>query len=675
MSVSRKENHLSGQSSPYLLQHLYNPVDWYPWGEEALEKAHHENKPLLISIGYSACHWCHVMEKESFEDEEVARLMNDYFVCIKVDREERPDVDHLYMNAVQLLSGRGGWPLNCFALPDGSPFWGGTYFPPDQWKNVLVRIHDLFKNQYAELEEQAMQLTKGVEQSSLISVSGDQPVRFDKETINSMATSLINNTDMSEGGTLGAPKFPLPVIYEFLLHFYTQNPAQVKALEAVNVTLEKMARGGIYDQIGGGFARYSVDEIWKIPHFEKMLYDNAQLISLYSKAWKINENSLYKQVVEETVGFVKRDLTSPHGTFYAALDADSEGEEGKFYVWKENELHEVLGEDASLAIDYFHVGGKGFWEHNNNILLTTRSVAQFAREKGLEPDMMQQKIDSWKSRLLQKRETRVRPGLDNKVLVSWNGLMIGALVDAAVAFQKSEWLTDAEKSARFILKHAQEKDNRLYHTLHGEKASIDGFLEDYACMINAMIRLGEATGHEHYFHTGESLLKYVLSNFTAAETSLFPFSANTSQQLVAPHYEFQDNVIPSSNSMMARNLFYLGNLFENSEWIERSRRMLSDMSGLMERSGSWAANWGILWLHHQKEFYTLAVCGPDANRKASQLLQRYLPDTLVCSLPQPETRVPVLKNRWSDKETLIYPCTLAECLSPVNDPNEWQNNV
>ncbi len=674
MSVSRsKENHLKGQSSPYLLQHLYNPVDWHPWGEEALQKARKENKPLLVSIGYSACHWCHVMEKESFEDHDVARLMNDHFVCIKVDREERPDVDHLYMNAVQLLSGRGGWPLNCFALPDGRPFWGATYFPRDQWKNVLIRINELYRNKYSDVEEQAIQLTRGVEQNALLSVSKDKPVRFEAQTAQTMAESLINNTDMTEGGTLGAPKFPLPVIYEFLLHYHSQNPTKANALDAVSITLEKMAMGGIYDQLGGGFARYSVDEIWKIPHFEKMLYDNAQLVSLYSKAWKINKKALYRQVVEETIGFVKRELCSLHGTFYAALDADSEGEEGKFYVWKEKEFRKVLGEDAPLAIDFFHLGGKGFWEHNNNILLNTFTAEEFARKHGLDEELMREKIAGWKTLLLRHRETRVRPGLDNKVLVSWNGLMIAALTDAAVAFQNPEWLADAEKAARFILRFGLRADNSLYHTLQGEKASIDGFLEDYACMINASIRLGEATGRESYFHVASDLQQYVLSHFSSVDTSMFPFSADTSQKLAAPHYEFQDNVIPSSNSIMARNLFYLGNLFGKNEWVERSRLMLSDMSGLIEKSGSWAANWGILWLHHQKDFYTLAVCGPDAMDKASQLMQNYLPDTLVCSLPQPNTQLPVLKNRWTDKQTLIYPCTLNECLPPFTDPSELNN--
>jgi uncharacterized protein YyaL (SSP411 family) len=668
-----KENHLRGQVSPYLLQHLYNPVDWYPWCEEALRKAKSESKPLLVSIGYSACHWCHVMEKESFENNDLATLMNKYFICIKVDREERPDIDHLYMNAVQMLSGRGGWPLNCFALPDGRPFWGGTYFPPDQWKNVLIRIHELYKNQYSDLEEQANQLTKGVEQASLIALSNDQPVRFDSKIIHSMASSLIQNTDLEEGGTLGAPKFPLPGIYEFLLHYHAQNPQKTEALDAVNITLQKMAMGGIDDQIGGGFARYSVDEIWKVPHFEKMLYDNAQLISLYSKAWKVNQNSLYKQVVQDTIGFVKRELTSPYGTFYAALDADSEGVEGKFYVWDEKEIREVLDDDASLAIEYFHVGGKGFWEHNNNILLTTRSVSQFAEQKGLDEELMSKKIDQWKSLLLNQRESRVRPGLDNKVLVSWNGFMIVALIDAAVTFQNPDWLSDAEKATHFLLKQGLEADNRLYHTLQEEKGFIDGFLEDYASMINALIRLGEATGKETYFLKAADLLEYVLAHFISVQTSMFPFSPDTSQKLVATHYEFQDNVIPSSNSIMARNLFYLGNLFEKSEWIDRSRHMLSDMSALIEKSGSWASNWGILWLHHQKDFYTLAVSGPKSQEKAAQLLQRYLPDTMVCTLLQPKTRMPLLKNRWSEKETFIYPCTLTECLSPVSDPSEVKN--
>ncbi|TVQ08359.1 MAG: thioredoxin domain-containing protein [Bacteroidetes bacterium] len=663
-----KENHLKGQTSPYLLQHLYNPVDWYPWGPEALDKAKTENKPLLISIGYSACHWCHVMEKESFEDHEVARLMNDHFVCIKVDREERPDIDHLYMNAVQLISQRGGWPLNCFALPDGRPFWGATYFPRDQWKSILIRIHELFVHQHSDLEEQAEKLTEGLAQNSILPLTDKKDKGFSADVTNKMARGISQNIDMNEGGTMGAPKFPLPAVFEFLLHYHQQNPQAKDAAKAVELTLTKMAMGGIYDQAGGGFARYSVDENWKVPHFEKMLYDNAQLISLYAKAYKTNPLQIYRQVVEESIAFVKRELTSPSGTFYSALDADSEGEEGKFYVWTEKQFHEVLGKEAPLAIEYFNVGGKGFWEKGNSILLLNKTDEAFAREWSMQPEMVRNKAASWKKILLKEREKRIRPGLDNKVLVSWNGLMIEALAEAYSAFGNHQWKDDAAKAADNILRLAMQPDGRLYHTLNDDKPAVDGFLEDYACMIKALIKLG--THKEEYLLSAKKMMEYTLENFSSEKTNMFSFSSAKGEQLVAPYFDFQDNVIPSANSIMARNLFYMGHLFENHDWIDRSRQMLTDVAQQMENYGSWTANWGILWLHHQKEFFTLAVCGNNAAETTDDILSNYLPDILACSSFSEKTQIPLLKNRFVKGKTLVYPCTSTECLPPVATSHE-----
>jgi len=667
---NRKENHLKGQTSPYLLQHLFNPVDWHPWGAEALQKAENENKPIIISIGYSACHWCHVMERESFEDHQVAQLMNQYFVCIKVDREERPDIDHLYMGAVQLISGHGGWPLNCFALPDGRPFWGGTYFPPQQWKNILTRIHDLYLHQYSELEAQAQRLTDGISKNSLLPIGETISDDFSSETIHAMARSIIEGLDTSNGGTKGAPKFPLPGIYEFLLHYYYQNPSSSQVLDAINITLKKMAMGGIYDQTGGGFARYSVDEYWKVPHFEKMLYDNAQLITLYSKAFRISPQPLYKQVVEETIGFISRELTSPEGTFYAALDADSEGEEGKYYVWTENEFRQILGQEASLAMEYYNLGGKGFWEHGRNILLTTHTEDEFAREKGIDISSFREKISRWKQLLLAYREKRPKPGLDYKVLISWNALMIEALTEAAATFQNNQWKPMAVKAADFIIDHAMDPQGRIYHTLHHGKPAIEGFLEDYAFMIRALIKLGQLCCEEKYFFLAHKLASYALEHFSSTETTLFSYSSSKGEKLVAAHYDFQDNVIPSSNSTMARNLFYLGNLFEDKNWVNRSREMLKTMEPQMERLGSWGANWGILWLHFHKEFYTFAISGKEATATTEQLLTRYLPDALVCTAHQPKSLLPILKNRFSSDETTIYPCTLHSCLSPQKSIEE-----
>lgn len=667
---NKKENHLKGQTSPYLLQHLYNPVDWYPWGPEALEKAKSENKPLLVSIGYSACHWCHVMERESFEDQEVAQLMNDHFVCIKVDREERPDIDHLYMNAVQLISQRGGWPLNCFALPDGRPFWGATYFPKDQWKSILIRIHELFIHQHSDLEEQAGKLTEGLAQSSILPVSEHQDNEFSSDVTDKMARGIIQKTDMNEGGTMGAPKFPLPAIFEFLLHYHQQNPQTEDAAKAIELTLTKMAMGGIYDQVGGGFARYSVDENWKVPHFEKMLYDNAQLISLYARAYKVFKSPNYRQVVEESIAFVKRELTSPGGTFYAALDADSEGEEGKYYVWTEKQFHEVLGKEAPLAIEYFNVGGKGFWEKGNSILLLDKTDEAFVREWNMPVEMLRKKVISWKERLLREREKRIRPGLDNKVLVSWNGLMIEAMAEAYTALGNPQWREDAAKAAEFILQKAMKPDGQLYHTLNDDKPAIEGFLEDYAAMIRALIKLGQVTHQEKYFLKARLLMEYALENFSSGHTRMFSFSSLKGEQLVAPYFDFQDNVIPSANSMMARNLYYLGHLFENHDWMDRSRQMLTDVAQQIENYGSWTANWGILWLHHQKEFFTLAVCGEQATEAADPLLSRYLPDTLLCSTSSDQTELPVLKNRYIQGKTLVYPCTSTECLPPAETLEE-----
>jgi uncharacterized protein len=667
MKHGERTNHLEGQSSPYLLQHLYNPVDWYPWSGEALEKARNENKPILVSIGYSACHWCHVMERESFENQEVAKIMNDNFVCIKVDREERPDVDHLYMNAVQLISGQGGWPLNCFTLPDGRPFWGGTYFPRDQWKNILIRIAELFRNQYQDLENQAQELTEGIASSSFLPVADDAEPSFPADVTHAMAQAILSRIDKKEGGTMGAPKFPLPVIYEFLLHYYHQNPENSEILDAITTTLIKMAMGGIYDQVGGGFSRYSVDENWKVPHFEKMLYDNAQLISLFSKAWMATPQPIFKQVVEETITFISRELTGPQGTFYAALDADSEGEEGKFYVWTSQEFNEVLGNDAPLAREFFNIDGKGLWEKGNNILLLEGTIEEFAASKEMDPDKLIQMVLGWKQKLLAEREKRTRPGLDNKVIVSWNGLMIGALIQAAATFKREEWLNMAEKAADIIIENAVGENGKLYHALTGNVPAIDGFLEDYATMISALIALGQVSGKEDYYHTAAKLLEHAIEQFSSDGTNMFSFSSSDGEQLAAPHFEFQDNVIPASNSIMARNLFYLGNIFENHAWVERSSKMLKDVENHLIKYGNWASNWGILWLHHQNRFFTLSVCGPQANEKSRELLSNYLPDALICSLSKQETQLPVLQNRWSNEETYIYACTLQSCLPPETD--------
>jgi len=661
-----QKNHLQNQTSPYLLQHADNPVSWYPWGEEALAKARKEHKPLLVSIGYSACHWCHVMEKESFEDEEVAQLMNRFFVCVKVDREERPDIDHLYMNAVQLVSGRGGWPLNCFALPDGRPFWGGTYFPREQWLEVLGRVAELFQDQYADVEQQAENITKGLADSAFVPVKAQQ-APFDTEDAAKLYRDVIGIMDATEGGTKGAPKFPLPVNQLFFLHYYQQT-GEEKALKQVQLGLRKMALGGIYDQVGGGFARYTTDGVWKIPHFEKMLYDNGQLMSLYAAAWKTDPDPLFREVVYDTAAFTERELTSPEGTFYSALDADSEGEEGKFYVWTEPEINKALGDDAPLIREYFQVGGKGHWEGNKNILLRVPDDEAFALGKDLDVKALRKLVARSREKLLDVRNQRVRPGLDDKVLVAWNALMIEGLADAFAAFGEEGFLRQSRKAADFILDHAMLEDGRLYRSLRGSEASIDGFLEDYALLSKALLRLYEVSMHLPYLEAARMLTEYALEHFAAEGTHLLAFSSKKSEQLASPFYEFFDNVIPASNSVMARVLFYLANYYEKPEWGQRSSRMLRDMMDLLRSHGHSMTNWGALLLHHTAPFHTIVITGEQATEKSGKFLQRFLPDALLAARKTDGSDLPpVFAERFVPGKTMIYICGMGYCKPPVED--------
>jgi uncharacterized protein len=666
MNMSPKPNHLAGQTSPYLLQHLYNPVDWYPWGEEALEKAEREDKPILISIGYSACHWCHVMENESFEDPVVAEVMNSNFICIKVDREERPDIDHLYMTAVQLLTRQGGWPLNCFALPDSRPFWGGTYFPREHWKNVLTQVADLYKNRREELVEQAESLIKGVTESSFIKPGGHD-ISFQQSDAEKFFRNIMKHMDRVEGGTLHAPKFPLPVNLEFLLHYHHKT-GDIPALEQAELSLEKMAMGGIYDQVGGGFARYSTDEIWKVPHFEKMLYDNGQLVSIYSNAWKISKKSLYRDVVYKTVEFLDRELTSPEGTFYSALDADSEGDEGKFYIWQENEIDQVLGPDSDIVKEYYQVGKKGLWENGASILLRNESDEEFSKKRDISADTLQAIIHSANKRLLAARSARIRPGLDNKVLTSWNALMIKGLADAYAAFQDQSFLLRAKKAADFIISHSMTPSGKIHRSLNGNKPSIDGFLEDYTLFAQALIRLYEVSAEPGYLFKAKELTEYVLENFSSSNTRLFSFSSLHSENLKADYFDIHDNVIPSSNGILAANLLYLANYFEKYEWASYSTLMLSDISQqMLDHSINFAA-WGRILLFNLYPFYTMVICGPGAGSGLMEINSLYNPGVIVAGSTGEDNEIPVFRDRCREGKTLYYPCSMGNCKMPAEDP-------
>ena len=470
-------NRLKNETSPYLLQHAHNPVNWYPYGEEAFAKAKKEDKLILFSIGYAACHWCHVMEHESFENEETAKLMNDNFVCVKVDKEERPDVDQIYMNAVQLLTGSGGWPLNCFALPDGRPVWGGTYFPTKDWENVLTNLSSTYKKDKARFERSAKELTRGIVQTELVSVKSSEPLISDEELKNTIDL-LKQRFDSQNGGFVGQPKFPMPGLYEMFIDYALLNDDK-ELLNHISFTLEKWAYGGIYDQLGGGFARYSVDSKWLVPHFEKMLYDNGQILSLYAKMYRITKKAVFKRIIEETTAWLSRDMIADNGMFYASYDADSEGEEGVFYVWTKEEIDKELGEGSPLFCDYYGISSNGNFEGKN--ILNVKKMT--------EPSV---KILEFRKRLFDLREKREKPGLDNKVLSSWNGLMISGLCESFHATANIKYLDMALASAESIVEKHINKDGELLR-LYKKNNSVAAFMDDYAIIIKSFLDLYKAT--------------------------------------------------------------------------------------------------------------------------------------------------------------------------------------
>lgn len=476
-------NKLINESSPYLLQHAHNPVNWLPWSDESLELAKKEQKLILISIGYAACHWCHVMEKESFEDENVAKLMNEHFICIKVDREERPDVDAYYMDAVQMMQGQGGWPLNCFALPDRRPVWGGTYFRKNQWTGVLQSVVSLYKNRFHDLMEQASQVQKGLQSIAVLHYSKQ---KADMKNLGESLKGWQKQFDMLDGGFKGAPKFPMPVSISFL-HDYQLHSKDEKIRGFLDITLRKMALGGLYDAVGGGFARYSTDRLWKVPHFEKMLYDNAQLIGLYARASGAFQREFYLEIARESLAFVERELKSPEGLFCSSLDADSEGEEGAFYVWTEQEFSRLLADDAAVLKDYFGIGDRGLWENGKNILYAEMLPDEFARQRNTNtfaPDLKKAK-----NTLFEARSKRLRPALDDKQICSWNALMLDGLLHLYEASAQKEHLEKAKKLANSMLRIFRKEDGGLYRIHKQGKTSVAAFLDDYAFTIRALLHI------------------------------------------------------------------------------------------------------------------------------------------------------------------------------------------
>ncbi|WP_299456811.1 thioredoxin domain-containing protein [uncultured Microscilla sp.] len=660
-------NRLAKATSPYLLQHAYNPVDWYPWGKEALQKAKDEDKPIIVSIGYSACHWCHVMERESFEDDEVAAIMNRYFICIKVDREERPDVDAIYMEAIHAMGQRGGWPLNALLTPEAKPFYALTYLPKESWVQLLQNVAEVYQTKRDKLEQSAEAYREAIAASEAKKYDlKPETIRYSREALDKMFQSVYNDVDHTRGGTNRAPKFPMPSIWQFLLHYY-QITKDEEALRAVDVTLNEMAKGGIYDQVGGGFARYSVDADWFAPHFEKMLYDNGQLLSLYADAYNVTQNPLYQQVVMQTVDFVARELTSEEGGFFSALDADSEGVEGKFYVWEKTAFDEVIGaEDAAIAADYYQVTSQANWEEGNILHRNIGDLA-FAKKHQMDVESLKQKVTQWNERLLTARNKRIRPGLDDKILTSWNGLMLKGLVDAYRVFDSPKLLNLALANAQFITEKLTTENYQLYHSYKNGKASINAYLEDYAAVVDAYIALYQATFDEQWLTNAKVLTDYAVANFYDKEEGLFFFTDVNAEKLIARKKELFDNVIPASNSMMAKNLYWLGLYYEQSDYQQKASQMLGQMQKIIVENPESTANWAALYTYFAQPTAEVAIVGEQAQEYRASFDKYYYPNKILAGTLQPQDSLGLLQNRGTiNEQTTVYVCYNKTCQLPVN---------
>ena len=665
-------NELINETSPYLLQHAHNPVNWRAWNSETLQKAKEEKKLMVISIGYSACHWCHVMEKESFEDSTVAVTMNKHFVAVKVDREERPDVDQIYINAVQLMTGSAGWPLNVITLPDGRPVWGGTYFKKDAWINSLEKIEKIYQENPQKLIDYATQLEEGIKSMDLISVNTNE-LNFTNFPSDSIVEKWSDSFDYKYGGPNRSPKFMMPNNLEYLLRHGIQYNNE-KLLNYVYVTLDQIAYGGVYDHVGGGFARYSTDSRWHVPHFEKMLYDNAQLVSLYSKAYQITKKPLYKEVVLETLEFIKRKMTNSEGAFYSSLDADSltkegELEEGAYYVFNKNELKLILEDDFSLFSEYYNINSYGKWEKENYVLIRRKSDILITDEFSISQIELEQKKKNWKNKLRAYRDNREKPRLDDKTLTSWNALMIKGYVEAFKTFQIQAYLTEALKNAQFIIENQLQSNGALNHNYKDGQSSINGYLEDYATLIDAFISLHEVTLDEKWIRLSKKLTDYTYENFYNQENSMFYFTSKKDEKLVARSFEYRDNVIAASNSIMAKNLFILSHHLDNEKYLNTSSKMLHNVHPEIETYPSGYSNWLDLTENYKNKYYEIVIVGKDANSKIKELNTSYLPNALVAGSLKKSTN-PLLKYRYIDDETLIYVCVNNSCKLPVSEVSE-----
>lgn len=663
--MAKHTNRLINETSPYLLQHAHNPVNWYAWGDEALEKAKAEDKPILVSIGYAACHWCHVMERESFEDEATAAIMNEHFINIKIDREERPDLDHVYMDAVQAMAGNGGWPLNVFLMPDGKPFYGGTYFPPKRafnrpsWQEILLSVHDAYTNRKHELESQAENLTAHLTQANAFGVTASKD-QFTTSDLKQIASNILKQADKVHGGFGAAPKFPQTFTIQYLLrhYYFTQDEA---SLNQALLSLDKMIYGGIYDQLGGGFARYSTDAEWLAPHFEKMLYDNALLVMTMAEAYQLTKNNLYKETVEHTLDFIERELMNEETGFHSALDADSEGVEGKFYTWSKAEIDSIFGEDAKLFNDFYDVTEHGNWEHTN-ILRVLKPLDEFAASKMIDIAEVKEKLRSSRAILLAEREKRIRPQLDDKILLGWNALMNIAYCKAYAATSNEHYKLTAIQNMKFL----EEKlfVNGKWHHTYKHEARIPAFLDDLAYLVQAYIHLQEITGDGDYLLKAKKLAELITAEYSDESQVMFYYTKTDQQDIIIRKKEIYDGAVPSGNAVMAFVLSYLSKVFDLHEWEERGISMITSLRPVIAKYptsvGLWAQQAQLL----VNGINEIAIVGKESDQLRKELLEHYLPNKLLQTSRESDEKFPLLKGRMSE-QTNIYLCKNYVCLQPL----------
>ncbi len=678
---NKHTNQLINETSPYLLQHAHNPVNWYPWGELALQKAKEEGKPILVSIGYAACHWCHVMERESFEDEATASMMNELFINIKIDREERPDLDHIYMDAVQAITGSGGWPLNVFLTPDTKPFYGGTYFPPVRahnrasWQEILQGVHKGFMERKDEIEAQAEKLTNHLLTANSFGLAQPGESFFSAAYLQTIAENILANADTIWGGFGKAPKFPQTFSIQFLLrhHHFTKD---AKSLDQALLSLDKMMQGGIYDQFGGGFARYSTDNEWLAPHFEKMLYDNALLINVYAEAFQLKANPLYANIIKQTISFIEREMLLSENGFFSALDADSEGVEGKFYTWSRKEVADILGAEAELFCNYYDITEKGNWEHVN-IPRINLPLDEFVQVHGLDLTYTEKVLENGTQKLMEARAERIRPQLDDKVLLGWNALMNTAYSKAYAALGDETYKEKAISNMQFLEEKMTSTEGNWWHTYKNGQAKIPAFLDDYAYLIQAYIHLQEITGEGLYLIKAKELTEWVIRYFEETDTGFFFYTHQEQKDVIIRKKEVYDGAVPSGNAIMAHNLLYLSIVFDKPEWKQRSHKLVTSLGiAITKYPGSFGV-WAMALQAITMGIPEIAVIGQQAKAFLYPVLRSFIPYKILQSQETNSDIFPLLagKSALEGCSAIFYLCKDYSCKKPFLTVNELLANM